>query len=99
MMHTLQYTDCSKLHSAAVDLNPPLNQYYTGYGTKISTRYKVKYGDTPRELAAWRRVYATCFSNVASVWIDFHGEKLYLDSGIEYFLTDGIADERMAMMK
>jgi hypothetical protein len=99
MMRVLQHTDCSKVHSAAVDIVAPLNRSVTGYGDKIPTRYKVKYGDTPRQLAAWRRVYATCFSNVASIWIEFYGERLYLDASTEYMLSDGHVDDRMALWK
>lgn len=46
------------------------NQF--GYGYKISTCYKVKVGKF------WRRVYATCFSNVASHWIIINKQKKFL---------------------
>jgi hypothetical protein len=94
----VRYTNCALLHSAAIDLhNPFYGRRETGYGDKLITRYKVKYGETPRQLASWRRVYAVCWGNASSLYIEMYGERLYLDSGIEYFLTDGVVDERMAI--
>ena len=95
----VRYTNCALLHSAAEDLDVPLTFRSSGYGDKIPTRWKVKYGETPRQLASWRRVYAVCWGNASSVYIEMYGERLYLDSGIEYFLTDGVVDERMALAK
>jgi hypothetical protein len=93
----VRYTNCALLHEAAVDRETPYHRNVSGYGDKIPTRYKVKYGETPRQLASWRRVYAVCWGNASSVYIEMYGERLYLDSGIEYFLTDGVVDERMAI--
>lgn len=42
----------------------------TGYGEKIPTRYMVRVYDQK-----WRRVYARCFSNVATLYIVHEGEK------------------------
>jgi len=42
----------------------------TGYGSKIPTRYKVKYN------ARWYRVYSKCFSNVSSEYIIVAGKQL-----------------------
>jgi hypothetical protein len=95
----VKYTNCALLHAAAVDIQAPYQKYAYGYGDKQPTRYKIKYGETSRQLAAWRRVYAVCWGNAASVYIEMYGERLYLDSGIEYFLTDGVVDERMALAK
>ena len=47
-----------------------VNQF--GYGSKISTCYKVKVENK------WRRVYATCFSNVASHWVIINKQKKFL---------------------
>ena len=44
----------------------------TGYGSKLTTIYKVPY------LGRLYRVYATCFSNCASHWILSKGEKLHV---------------------
>ena len=48
-----------------------LTQTATGYGVKLTTRRKIRYK------GRLRRVYATCFSNVASCWIQVKGEKIY----------------------
>ena len=98
----VRYTNSALLHSAAEDIQEPLWRWYTsnfGYGNKIPTRWKVKYGETPRQLASWRRVYMVQWGNAGSPYIEMYGERLYLDSGIEYFLTDGVVDERMALAK
>ena len=50
-----------------------LCQTASGYGRKLTTRYKLPCG---RRL---RRVYATCISNAASHWIVIDGVKVYLD--------------------
>ena len=49
-----------------------LQETASGYGKKLTTRYKVKYQ------GRMRRVYAVCYSNVASYYIFVKGEKLYL---------------------
>lgn len=49
-----------------------LQETASGYGNKLTTRYKVNYQ------GRMRRVYAVCYSNVASYYIFFRGEKLYL---------------------
>ena len=49
-----------------------LQETASGYGKKLTTRYKVKYQ------GRMRRVYAVCYSNVASYFIFVRGEKLYL---------------------
>lgn len=92
----VKYTNCSLLQEACADLETPLyGRTVSGYGDKLPTRYKIKYGETPRQLAAWRRVYLVQWGNASSAYIEFYGERLYLDSTIEYFLTDGVSDERM----
>jgi hypothetical protein len=47
-------------------------QSLTGYGSKITTDYKVEYE------GRLYRVYATCFSNAASHWILVKGEKIFV---------------------
>ena len=49
-----------------------LSQTASGYGAKLTTRHKVKHN------GRFYRVYATCFSNCASHWIECQGERLYL---------------------
>ncbi len=44
-----------------------------GYGRKIPSRYMLSVDG-----GRYRRVYATCFSNVASYWVIVLGKKLYL---------------------
>ena len=43
--------------------DPPRCYSATGYGSRLPTRYMVQY------LGRWRRVYARCWSNVASYYI------------------------------
>lgn len=49
-----------------------LQQTESGYGRKLTTRYKVGYHDR------LYRIYAICYSNVASHYIIVQGEKLFL---------------------
>jgi hypothetical protein len=49
-----------------------LLQNRTGYGDKLTTPTKVRYH------GRWYRVYATCYSNVPTHWIESKGERLYL---------------------
>jgi hypothetical protein len=52
-------------------------QTATGYGLKLTTPYMVLVGD--RAYArGWRRVYASCVSNVASMWVLIRGQKYHL---------------------
>lgn len=48
----------------------PKNPSRTGYGSKIPTEYRVHYN------GRWRRVYAICFSNVATFYIPDGKDKL-----------------------
>ena len=50
-----------------------LQETASGYGKKLTTRYKVKYQ------SRMRRVYAICYSNLASYYIIVKKEKLYLN--------------------
>lgn len=60
---------------------PPLNDGRTldGYGSKIATCYIAHCNDRTQP----RRVYATCFSNAASLWIMVKGEKRFIRDNIE----------------
>lgn len=45
-----------------------------GYGRKITSDIVLRFGGEGRAY----RVYATCFSNAASLWIMYQGQKLHL---------------------
>ena len=45
----------------------------SGYGLKLPTRYMLSINS-----GRFRRVYATCVSNVASYWVVVSGKKVYL---------------------
>lgn len=47
-----------------------------GYGTRITTGYLVQLEGESR----WRRVYATCYSNVSTMWIIVNKKHLIADS-------------------
>lgn len=49
-----------------------LQQTATGYGRKLNTGRKIAYNG--REY----RLYATCYSNNASVWFTVQGKKIYV---------------------
>jgi hypothetical protein len=51
-----------------------LTQTATGYGRKLTTEYMLALPDSPRPY----RVYAICYSNVASFYILRKGEWLFL---------------------
>ena len=62
-----------------VEISPPKSlprRRADGYGSKIVTSYMVNF-KAPK---AKRRVYATCWSNVASYWILHNGGKYHLQS-------------------
>lgn len=49
-----------------------LQQTATGYGSKLNTGYKVAY------FGKFRRVYAVCYSNAASLYVMFNGQRRFL---------------------
>ena len=51
-----------------------LQQTATGYGRKLTTEYKITLPGHPRAY----RVYAICYSNVASFYILRRGKRLFL---------------------
>ena len=53
----------------------PYGQTQEGYGSKIATPYKVSF---PLGGKRKYRVYATCYSNVASHWIMIEGRKQHI---------------------
>jgi hypothetical protein len=59
-----------------------LSQTATGYGSRLATEHMVKVeGAGPR----WRRVYAICYSNVASFYVHMGGQRVFIqDSDLDY---------------
>jgi len=53
--------------------NPPKNRSVSGYGSKLPTQYMVKWQ------SKWRRVYAICWSNVATFYIGQNGQKIIVN--------------------
>ena len=78
---TVTYTDPAVVKDTAVDATYPANPYAAGYGPKIPTRYRLKYGDN-----RWRRVYVMQYGNSGSAYILRRGKELFLDSSTEYRL-------------
>lgn len=54
----------------------PRNRSVTGYGGKIPTRYMVVDGKVKR------RVYAGCYSNVASYYVLIRGKRVYVKDSV-----------------
>ena len=50
-----------------------LQETATGYGCKLTTRYKVEHN------GKLRRVYASCYGNSSSLYIVTHGRRIYLN--------------------
>jgi ABC-type Na+ transport system ATPase subunit NatA len=50
-----------------------LQQTATGYGRRLTMREKIHYN------GRLYRLYATCYSNVASVWFVAMGRKIYVN--------------------
>ena len=50
-----------------------LSQTASGYGAKLTSRYKISY--EAREY----RLYATCYGNAASTWFKVKGRKIFVD--------------------
>lgn len=51
----------------------PYGMNSSGYGRKIASQYKVQLAGEK----IWRRVFVTCYSNCASLWIEVRGEKFH----------------------
>ncbi len=65
-------------------LMPGQNQ--SGYGDKITMDYMLVFDHKPKAF----RVYATCWSNAASHWINWHGKRVHLRT---HFQNEIIHDE------
>ncbi len=49
-----------------------LQQTASGYGRRLNTGKKIKFNDKAY------RLYATCYSNAASVWFVANGKRIYV---------------------
>jgi hypothetical protein len=69
--------------AALTTAEPRYGRTASGYGRKIPMRYMVQLaGDT-----RWRRVYAMCYGNAASVYVVRDGETVFLsDTELEVAL-------------
>lgn len=50
-----------------------LQETASGYGSRLNTGMKIRFDGRDY------RLYATCFSNVSSVWFTVRGRKIYVD--------------------
>lgn len=50
-----------------------LQQTATGYGNKLTTRHKINFNGKEY------RLYATCYSNAASIWFTVKGQRIYVN--------------------
>jgi hypothetical protein len=65
------------ISEARADERAPYVRSATGYGPKLATRYWVRLSaDSPT--ARWRRVWAVCYGNAASLYVVVKGEDVYL---------------------
>lgn len=69
-MSTIEYANVAAHREIPNNAKRPAD----GYGSKIPTDHQVRLmGET-----AWRKVYAICYSNVASFYIISYGNKLFV---------------------
>lgn len=85
-------TDPSRVTAVLSDLRTPYHYSASGYGRKIPTRYRVRYDNR------WRRVYAMCYGNAASVYITVDGAPAFLDIATEYALSDGLSSPELGIV-
>ena len=72
------YLDPRMIMRAKITEAPP-NRNVMGYGNKIPTRFMVKLDRGSR--SQWQRVYAICYSNAASYYVNAHAAgKRFLDN-------------------
>lgn len=77
---SVEYTNPAFVSAFAADDEQPVNPYRSGYGAKVPTRYRVKYGKTSHESMTWRRVYVMQYGNAGSPYIVYRGDWIFLDS-------------------
>lgn len=90
---TVTYTDPAQVNSILTDLPPalPLAARFGHSQSWAPTRYRIRYGNR------WHRVYATCYSNASSAFIQKGGQDLYLDIDTEYAITDGLPSNKLGI--
>lgn len=79
----LKFDDSNRLPMATVQVDfkeetlpwqeKGLQYTATGYGSKIPSRYMVKFDNR------WRRVYSVCYSNVSTEYVIIDGEKIIVN--------------------
>lgn len=79
------YTDATRVDGIVYDLRAPHARSASGYGDRIPTPYRVRY------IGRWRRVYAICYGNASSVYVNVAGARQFLDIDTEYALSDGLS--------
>jgi hypothetical protein len=68
------YLDTSELQDAPLWWHEKgLSQTASGYGRKLTTSHKISYN------GKLYRIYATCISNVASLWFTVKGKRIYVN--------------------
>lgn len=69
----MEYLENTKLIDAPLAWQVKgLHETATGYGSKLTTRYKIEHKGRRY------RVYATCHGNCGSLYIVTHGKRIYL---------------------
>lgn len=72
------YWDQHLLHAPLAWQERGLQQTASGYGRKLTTEWKIHYASSPLTVGRLYRIYATCFSNVASHWFMCKGQKIFI---------------------
>ena len=75
-METVKYAHIIDARHADAPVHDGRNAM--GYGSRIAVPFEVRVAEGNRTWK-WRRVYATCWSNVASFFIIVKGERLCVD--------------------
>jgi len=72
---------------------PTYNRSASGYGSKIPTRYSIAlFNKNGTSSERFRRVYAICYGNAASLYIIVNGERHFIDTDTEYAFYAAVAD-------
>lgn len=77
---SVQYTNPTLVTDVSADSHTRPNPYANGYGPKIPTAYRIRYG------SRWYRVYVMCWSNSGTAYITSRGQDLIIDTDTEYRL-------------
>lgn len=81
----VEYTDHKLVTATTRTTVPRSGQTVSGYGGRIPTRYKVRYGAQNR----WYRVYMMQYGNAGTAYITVAGKDLVLDTDTEHELQNG----------